>query len=368
MKIEKLRIENFKGVKSCEIDFRVPYGSSLRTLTALVGDNGSGKTTVLQAIALVISMATRRTRSPAELRWQGFRADRLGTLGKTRVEIEVGFEQDELDATRALYHHWSDPARPSTPPSMHSSVQLIFENGWVTSPQGSAGYFQFLGRYYVKTRLKMQPELRAYFRRIGDVFWFDQLRNLGSKLEDRQHRNSREEDDDDFDRSAPEVESWTAGVEQLREDLMRWWGYHTSPKKDPSQDYLAKLEPYLDLIFPGTKFAGVNPRNTVSLGRPEFDFLFERNGITYDLGEMSSGEQAVFPLLSEFVRLDIAKSIVLIDELELHLHPPQQQALLGALRKLGPDCQFIITTHSPYLTDVIPNEEIVRLEGGQSCV
>jgi predicted ATP-dependent endonuclease of OLD family len=83
---------------------------------------------------------------------------------------------------------------------------------------------------------------------------------------------------------------------------------------------------------------------------------------------MSSGEQAVFPLIYEFIRLDIAKSIVLIDELELHLHPPQQQALLAALPKLGPDCQFIITTHSSYLEGVIPVEHEIRLEGGHSCL
>ncbi|HRI64467.1 MAG TPA: AAA family ATPase [Polyangium sp.] len=365
MKIKKLRIENFKGVKSCEIDFTSPFGSSPRTLTALVGDNGSGKTSVLQAIALIISIATRRTRNPAELRWLGFRADRLGTLGKTRVEIEISFSEDELQATQELYEQWQDPAIFSRPPSREPLVQLIFENGRVTSPQGAAAYFQFFGRYYIKTRLEMQPELRSYFRRVGDVFWFDQLRNLGSKLEERRQTQSHE--GDDFEPVVVKVESWTAGVEQLREDLVHWWGYHTSPQKDVHRDFLARVEPYLDLIFPGTKFSGVSPRNTASLGRPDFDFLFERGGITYDLAELSSGEQAVFPLLSEFVRLEIARSLVLIDELELHLHPPQQQALLGALRKLGPDCQFIVTTHSPYLTDVIPDEEIVRLEGGQSC-
>ena len=69
----------------------------------------------------------------------------------------------------------------------------------------------------------------------------------------------------------------------------------------------------------------------------------------------------------EFVRLDIRNSVVLIDELELHLHPPQQQALLGALRNIGPDCQFIITTHSPYLKDVIPVEHEVQLEEMVPC-
>lgn len=56
--------------------------------------------------------------------------------------------------------------------------------------------------------------------------------------------------------------------------------------------------------------------------------------------------------------------MVLIDELELHLHPPAQQALYSALPKLGPDCQFFITTHSEFLTGVIPQDRKVRIRGG----
>ena len=122
------------------------------------------------------------------------------------------------------------------------------------------------------------------------------------------------------------------------------------------------------MVFSGVKFVGVAPRGTGAGGISDFYFLLDREGKVFDISEMSSGEQAVFPLIYEFIRLDIAKSIVLIDELELHLHPPQQQALLAALPKLGPDCQFIITTHSSYLEGVIPVEHEIRLEGGHSCL
>jgi predicted ATPase len=114
---------------------------------------------------------------------------------------------------------------------------------------------------------------------------------------------------------------------------------------------------------------GVEPRSVDRIpSAADSYFLIERQGRVYDLAEMSSGEQAVFPLLYEFVRQDIAHSVVLIDELELHLHPPQQQALLNALRRIGPDCQFIITSHSPYLETVVPDEDEVRLPGGQRCL
>jgi predicted ATPase len=153
-------------------------------------------------------------------------------------------------------------------------------------------------------------------------------------------------------------------VEQLREFLLGWWAYHTTPQKR-GKDYLAALQKHFVEIFPGIEFRGVAPREGIAAPTAgDFYFLLARDGVTYDLAEMSSGEQAIFPLVYEFVRLDIARSVVLLDELELHLHPPQQQALLQALRRLGPDCQFIISTHSPFLADVIPRDHEFRLPGG----
>jgi predicted ATPase len=129
------------------------------------------------------------------------------------------------------------------------------------------------------------------------------------------------------------------------------------------------LQGSFETVFPGTEFVGLEPREGVTSQRVnDFYFMIDRDGRRYDLAEMSSGEQAVFPLVYEFVRLDIKRSIVLIDELELHLHPPEQQRLLAALPKIGPDCQFLITTHSEFLSSAIPNEQEVRLDKGTRCL
>jgi len=42
--------------------------------------------------------------------------------------------------------------------------------------------------------------------------------------------------------------------------------------------------------------------------------------------------------------------------------------LLAALRAIGPDCQFIVTTHSPYLEEATPDEFEIRLPGGRRCL
>lgn len=73
------------------------------------------------------------------------------------------------------------------------------------------------------------------------------------------------------------------------------------------------LEDALATVFPGTGFIGIMPRGGVTSPRSkDFYFLIDRDGRVYDLAEMSSGEQAVFPLVYEFVRLDIKRSVVLI--------------------------------------------------------
>ena len=182
--------------------------------------------------------------------------------------------------------------------------------------------------------------------------------NLGSLLFDER----------ELDNNRVTREGWNSGVEQLRRFLITWWAHHTTPHKR-GRDNIIPLQELVNRVFPGTQFIGVMPRdNFGSESGEDSYFLLDRNGRVYDLAEMSSGEQAVFPLAYEFVRLDIKRSIVLIDELELHLHPPEQQRLLAALPKIGPDCQFLITTHSEFLTSAIPNEQEVRLNRGTRCL
>ncbi len=351
MQVTRLHIENFRGIRELDVDFLAEGGSHPRPLTLFLGQNGSGKTTALQAIALTLSLATRQTAEPALFKWPGFIAERVSSLGTTRVEVGIEFDAVERDKTRELFNFWTQRVRPEkaatiTPPGNFTRIVLVYDNGILSSLQGPEALSQCLGRYFIKTLLQSNPQLRADFASVGDVFWFDQHRNLMTL----------------GDASAQ-------GIERLREYLIGWWGFHTSPRRTDAKDFLGQLEQRFAKLFPGTKFVGVEPR---AVGRApsaaDAYVLLERDGKVYDLAEMSSGEQSVFPLLYEFVRLDIARSVVLIDELELHLHPPQQQALIAALRSIGPDCQFILTTHSPYLESVTPTEHEVRLAGGQQCL
>ena len=346
MQITRLHIENFKGIERLDLSFLEEGTDRPRPLTMLLGDNGSGKTTVLQAISLVLALATGKTKEASGLDWPGFMAERVASLGPTRVELGVRFEPDELLAIEKLYSYGNDynVLRPLVEALGLPEHQLVYEEGRVDSLDGILEVFR--GRQFIRQMMRIHPPWRSFYERIGDVFWFDQNRSLMSLGREGEK-----------------------GVGQLREFLVGWWGFHTSQRRTEASDYLGRLEKRFAEIFPGTSFVGIEPRNVDRApSAADFYFLLKRGERVYDLAEMSSGEQAIFPLLYEFVRQDIAHSVVLIDELELHLHPPQQQALLNALRRIGPDCQFIVTSHSPYLETIVPDDAEVRLPGGQRCL
>ena len=233
----------------------------------------------------------------------------VNSMGRTRVELTIEFDEAEIKITKSLFQQWQQSlpaaekqAKKLIHPSELKQVKLIFQDGKLTSPGGSQAINQFSGRYYIGKLARTMPKFRDEYKTLGSVFWFDQMRNLGQSLYTAKD-----------DENQPEYsETWRSGVEQLRELLVGWWAHHTS-ERSHGKDYIPDLEKKFNIVFSGVKFVGVAPRGTGAGGISDFYFLLDREGKVFDISEMSSGEQAVFPLIYEFIRLDIAKSIVLID-------------------------------------------------------
>ena len=92
------------------------------------------------------------------------------------------------------------------------------------------------------------------------------------------------------------------------------------------------------------------------------------------IDQLSDGEKCFLALIGDLARrLAIANpwhedpltaaAIVLIDEIDLHMHPAWQREVVGILRRTFPGCQFIVTTHSPQVLAAAPNDSVVLLDG-----
>lgn len=112
----------------------------------------------------------------------------------------------------------------------------------------------------------------------------------------------------------------------------------------------------------------------IEIGR-DLEPVFSIYGQRCYLEELSSGFQAVFTIIAmifEWVEtsgnvnrlVENACGTVLIDELDLHLHPEWQFTLRDGLAKLFPKLQFIVTTHSPHLLASAKKNEVLIMPAG----
>jgi predicted ATP-binding protein involved in virulence len=128
-------------------------------------------------------------------------------------------------------------------------------------------------------------------------------------------------------------------------------------------DFYEKLQSLYQMMFPNRAFIGAAPDfDLYEQVRIPYFFLSDGKN-QYELSGMSAGERAIFPILMDFTRWNINNSIIIIDEIELHLHPPLQQILVKTLSKLGKNNQFIITSHSNTVASMFDESEnqIIRL-------
>lgn len=112
-------------------------------------------------------------------------------------------------------------------------------------------------------------------------------------------------------------------------------------------------------------------------GKDRPQLWIDRGATTIPVRQLSDGERGTLALVLDLTRrlaqanpglVDPAAeagAVVLIDEIDLHLHPKWQREIVDHLRTAFPRCQFIATTHSPQVIGEVEHERIQIIRGGQ---
>jgi len=105
--------------------------------------------------------------------------------------------------------------------------------------------------------------------------------------------------------------------------------------------------------------------------RKTYNFkIIEQGKAPYNLNQLSGGYSAILSIITELImRMETHKTksydvqgVVLIDEIETHLHVELQKKVLPFLISFFPKIQFIVTTHSPFVINSVENAVICDLE------
>lgn len=137
-------------------------------------------------------------------------------------------------------------------------------------------------------------------------------------------------------------------------------------KAESINNWFIKFENLLRKIFDDNSLELIFEEDTFKF------FIKERNRELFDFNTLSSGFAAVLDIVLDIiVRMEKATNksfdfnipgIVLIDEIETHLHLELQKTILELLTSVFPNIQFIVSTHSPFILNSLDNVVIYDLE------
>jgi hypothetical protein len=353
MYVRNLRVRNVKLLRDVNVDF-VDASGNPRMWTVFVGENRLCKTTLLQTIAAAACGVDRGTQLVTDViaSWPDLR-----NPVPLSVDAELGFSE-----TRNATREYPDlSANPVTAPRLWSRLELEPDKRVFTGVSGYVGVHSPTGDS------ASDPLGDARARALPD--WF--VAGYGpSRLLPSVGKSARQTEPT-LDRLRPlfgESLIGTGFVELLGEELGR-----SFVKVLQSVLVAGGLLPHVTALELRGRGGVRSSRDLVEGQRFEMDIL-DANGarIRVPATWLSQGYQSLIAWLSDVVGQILIESggtveagemegTVLVDELDLHLHPTWQVRLIPALKRVFPRLQFIATTHSPMVLPALSAEEVYIL-------
>ena len=354
MKIKNIKLRNYKRfVAEKDISFLNSDGK-VNDLTLIVGNNGTGKSSLLQAIVAVIAPLTRERFEASTIDWNGFeyRFIQNGQM-PLLLQATIEFSECELEETVNYAKKLNEYGDELDIPNKNKEVSVKFDytkNKSVVLGKGDGNFHQFSGHQYASKLTSFEPNRTKLFENVGNIYWYTEQRNSYNV-------------NDIFNEEIVQIDS-------IRSFLSSAYNFHIAitekgrELREGEFDFYDKLSKLYSTVFTDRKFIGTAPRFDLFEKSTAPDFFLTDGKNQYELSEMSAGERAIFPILMDFARYNINNSIIIIDEIELHLHAPLQQAFIRALPKLGKNNQFILTTHSDNVAVMFDESEnqIIRMK------
>jgi predicted ATP-binding protein involved in virulence len=338
MKLDKISFANFKGFEQLDLDFE-------SDVTVLAGINGIGKSSVLYAIAVVLSKAlplfTASTSKP-----RNFEVDEIYSKGDVlkilteflvTIQLSIGSQLLDIGVQKEIFGEFFDSSdrfillRRNNEQPQPQNLKQALQSRTLTGDL-EAGVRETNAALASLKNAKNQP-IAVYFspkrqlpgrpRSLPEQKSFKIAQAYSFALDDR------------------EIE--------LRE-FLDW--FRTQEKLGSSEQILDSLRSVITEFIPA--FTNLRLRE-----QPRLAFLVEKDGKPFELHQLSDGERGLLAIVFDLTRrLAIANpessnpisegvGLVMIDEVELHLHPTWQRQVLRRLTSTFKNCQFIVTTHSP---------------------
>lgn len=359
MLIRELHIQNFRRFEDLKVTFE-------DDLTVLVARNGQGKSSILDAITVLLGpfvgafdLGRSKGFAPADARqelYQDTKTFRMSAHWPIRVEGTVAFPFTD---TNELSHILQDH---------QIARQLSSYKGSTTV--GEAACLRRYGQVLQDNINHVADNILPILVYYGNGRLWKTNKNLSRKKILSENRSIGYEDCFSSSSNYLQVQQWIAKATLLKlqqEDPL------LVPHSVMIASRLKAIQQAVDSVLKDEGWS----RFGYYLGMEELAMFHNDLGLL-PVSQLSDGIRGVVALVADLafrcVRLNSfygqfapeeSNGIVLIDEIEQHLHPGWQQRILPALRDAFPEIQFIVTTHSPEVLSTVNSQQIRILQDGK---
>ncbi len=366
MRIFSIELENFRMFEKQRVEFPAMF-------SVLIGENGSGKTTVLEAVAVFLQGGLMNSFTGK----QG--STKLGDPSKPSPAMNRYF-LDEFD-NKVQAPNPKIGAEYETPNGLRESIDFYYSqtNGKIGSNENSTwmGWVdnQYQQIWETKMQLFANQSVQSIQQKGNPTLPVLEYFDTGS-------RSRRIEGKIEPVTNGYQLEHGYLGALQggdlSREFFFSW--FYTFEFDARGENPQAFVKEHLDCVksaitsvIPEWKNIGFNLANNDLVGTLVTSDGQENRTF---FRELSDGYRSIIILAATIawrcVRLNPhlgrnaaneSPGIVLIDELDQHLHPNWQKRIVGDLKRTFPNIQFICTTHSPFIVQSLSANEVIDLDG-----
>ena len=309
----ELKIKNVRHLNNISI----PLSAEKRKTLILTGKNGSGKTSVLEALKEFLSyVVSKDFNSEEEIE------DSIDRL-KNDIKVENSYTFEILNA-------------------------IEYYNKLKTNFEGAVAKFQ--SYYDLKKKYEKGEFVLAYYsdNRVIDVEIPKNIEKIDLEtVYDINSHPSRQLVKYLVNLKTVEAFAKTNENEKRAEEIKIWF---------------EKFENILRTIYDDETL-------TLEFNIDTFEFKINIKGREpFDFNSMSMGYAAVFDIIGDLIMRMESKhnynieGLVMIDEIETHLHVELQKKIVPILTELFPRIQFVLTTHSPFILNSAENSVVYDLE------
>jgi predicted ATP-binding protein involved in virulence len=343
MKITRLRMKSFRGISDLTLDFDPQ-------LNVLIGDNGSGKSSILDCIAILLSFLTSEITSSILI-------NKISSASDSSIEDIIYPKFDESDINNKVNETQLEGVFDFVQPNVPVILQL--ERGEIGVELSEEARLKFKEDIFEKLRnsLKANIPLCIFFktnRLVGNI-------NIDAS-------SSRP-------LFFPQLEAYRSSISGQKIDFTDFFKWFRNQEDLENEEWRNGNQDHRDLRLEAVRRAIISllPEfNDLQVKRSQNQMVLKKQGEEISFNQLSDGEKCLLAMVGDLARrLAIANpglenplqgsGIVLIDEIELHLHPKWQRMIIPGLVRTFPNCQFIVTTHSPQVLGEVKDGKIFRL-------